>query len=212
MTTNPAGGTFAGSLDGIPVTGSAAGSVFYQINQPGSGFGSSTINGTSPQYSYANIYDPAAPGVDRVGYSAADGSNAGITITFASPVTNPRFHVANLTGATYTFALAGGLTSVSLVRGNGGGGDGLQVVDNVVSDADPTTGGGLFTTTPPPTTGPRSAFGTISLNGSFTVLNISMRTVGGDGGSFTLSSVPEPAAMAAVGVACVGLLRRRRAS
>lgn len=204
------GSTFNGSLDGVSVFGSATGGIeSYYFNGTGASFGNSTTNGTSPQYSYANIYDPSAPGVDRVGYSFLPNSfSQSITITFGGPVTNPRFHVANLSGAFYTFSLTGGLDSVSLVRGNGGDGDGLQVVGNVVSDANPATFDGLSPTTAPPTAGPRSAYGTVSLNGTFSTLSIAVNAVHGDGGSFTLSSVPEPSAVAGVGG--LALLRRRR--
>ena len=206
-----AGSTFTGFLDGVAVTGSATGGLeSYTFNAPATDYEGSTINATSPQYSYASVYDPSAPGVDRVGYGAPGGGTFQIAITFGSQVTNPRFHVAELDGAAYTFTLTGGLTSLSLVRGNGGGGDGLQVVGNVVSDTDPSTYFGLDPTTPPPTTGPRSAYGTVSLNGTFSALSITVSAVHGDGGSFTFSSVPEPTAMVVMGAGGLVFLRRSR--
>ena len=82
------------------------------------------------------------------------------------------------------------------------------------SDADPTTGAGSFSSdpdTPPPTSGPRGAYGTVLLDGTYTYLLIDVRVTGADtAGSFTFSSVPEPTTMAFVGLAGFGVLRRRR--
>ena len=216
LTGNDFGGnTLTGSLDGV--------SVFARAGDAGGQYGfvrpdGVPYNGTSPQYGYAAVYDPATPATDEVVYEAFSlpGGGIGVTIafTFGAPLTDLRFHVANLDNVKYTFALTNGLTGVSLVRGNGGGGDGLQVVGNVVSDADPaTTNDNVSGNGPsvPPLTGPRSAYGTVALDGTYRTLTVDAEISGPsfDRGSFTLSSVPEPTA-AALGVAGVALLRRRR--
>ncbi|MDB5326038.1 MAG: hypothetical protein JWM57_1607 [Phycisphaerales bacterium] len=205
---------FTGTLDGNLVTGSAVSTakpyVFSPVG-PGTSIDStiSTIDNGSPQYSYASVFDPVVPLTDRVGFASVNGAAAVVTITFATPVTNPHFHIAGMSGPNYTFALTDGLTSVSTVRSNGGFGDGFQLVGNTVSDA---LGGqyqGVRPMETPQLSGPRAAYGTISLNGTFTTLTINVACPGAGGGSFTLSSVPEPLATSFVGIGCAVLLGRR---
>jgi hypothetical protein len=192
----------------VNVTGSilAGGSSNFQIlGINPTDWAGTTIDNTTPQYSYSNIYTPSQNLGDRVGY-VASGSNAPIatatlTIQFSSPVTNPTFHVANLDGMIYDFSdPSNGSIALSLLSGNGGGGDGLTVdtTNKIIADANPFTGVGLSPFTPPPTTGTRSAYGSVELLGTFSTLNIKLQgnpslTVAGDGGSFMISTtVPEP--------------------
>jgi hypothetical protein len=204
----PGTGTFAGTLGGVNVTGSilAGGSSNFQIlGINPTDWAGTTIDNTTPQYSYSNIYTPSQNLGDRVGY-VASGSNAPIatatlTIQFSSPVTNPTFHVANLDGMIYDFSdPSNGSIALSLLSGNGGGGDGLTVdtTNKIIADVNPFTGVGLSPFTPPPTTGARSAYGSVALLGTFSTLNIKLQgnpslTVAADGGSFMISTtVPEP--------------------
>ena len=203
----PGTGTFAGTLGGVNVTGSilAGGSSNFQIlGINPTDWAGTTIDNTTPQYSYSNIYTPSQNLGDRVGYgmfAGASSQSATLTIQFSSPVTNPTFHVANLDGMIYDFSdPSNGSIALSLLSGNGGGGDGLTVdtTNKIIADANPFTGVGLSPFTPPPTTGTRSAYGSVELLGTFSTLNIKLQgnpslTIAGDGGSFIISTtVPEP--------------------
>ena len=202
----PGTGTFAGTLGGVNVTGSilAGGGPNFTIAgiNPTSWEGT-TIDNTTPQYSYSSIYTPSQSLGDRVGYTMFNqtGQTATLKIQFSSPVTNPTFHVANLDGMIYDFSdPSNGSIALNLLSGNGGGGDGLTVdtTNKIIADANPFTGVGLSPFTPPPTTGTRSAYGSVALLGTFSTLNIKLQgnpslTLAGDGGSFIISTtVPEP--------------------
>lgn len=192
-------GSFAGTIDGVGVTGSItipASNISFQFDVTGTQYFESTTDNTSPQYSYSNIYSPSIPLTDRVGYTSFSGTfnPATITINFSSPLTNPVFHVANLDFMQFDFSPTVGLAGLTLLSGNGGGGDGIQVVGNIISDANNTSQLGIPPTDPPPTTGPRSAYGSVELLGTFQTLTINVvnPNLGGDGGSFTISAtVPE---------------------
>lgn len=203
----PGTGTFAGTLGGVNVTGSilAGGSSNFQIlGINPTDWAGTTIDNTTPQYSYSNIYTPSQNLGDRVGYgmfAGASSQSATLTIQFSSPVTNPTFHVANLDGMIYDFSdPSNGSIALSLLSGNGGGGDGLTVdtTNKIIADVNPFTGVGLSPFTPPPTTGARSAYGSVALLGTFSTLTIKLQgnpslTVAADGGSFMISTtVPEP--------------------
>ncbi|REJ57552.1 MAG: PEP-CTERM sorting domain-containing protein [Microcystis aeruginosa DA14] len=203
----PGTGTFAGTPGGVNVTGSilAGGSSNFQIlGINPTDWAGTTIDNTTPQYSYSNIYTPSQNLGDRVGYgmfAGASSQSATLTIQFSSPVTNPTFHVANLDGMIYDFSdPSNGSIALSLLSGNGGGGDGLTVdtTNKIIADVNPFTGVGLSPFTPPPTTGARSAYGSVALLGTFSTLTIKLQgnpslTVAADGGSFMISTtVPEP--------------------
>jgi hypothetical protein len=90
-----------------------------------------------------------------------------------------------------------GSIALSLLSGNGGGGDGLTVdtTNKIIADVNPFTGVGLSPFTPPPTTGARSAYGSVALLGTFSTLTIKLQGNPSlaDGGSFMISTtVPEP--------------------
>ncbi|CCI06536.1 PEP-CTERM sorting domain-containing protein [Microcystis aeruginosa] len=200
----PGTGTFAGTLGGVNVTGSilAGGSSNFQIlGINPTDWAGTTIDNTTPQYSYSNIYTPSQNLGDRVGYgmfAGASSQSATLTIQFSSPVTNPTFHVANLDGMIYDFSdPSNGSIALSLLSGNGGGGDGLTVdtTNKIIADVNPFTGVGLSPFTPPPTTGARSAYGSVALLGTFSTLTIKLQGNPSlaDGGSFMISTtVPEP--------------------
>jgi hypothetical protein len=203
----PGTGTFAGTLGGVNVTGSllAGGSSNFQIlGINPTDWAGTTIDNTTPQYSYSNIYTPSQNLGDRLGYgqfAGASSQSATLKIQFSSPVTNPTFHVANLDAMIYDFSdPSNGSIALNLLSGNGGGGDGLTVdtTNKIIADANPLTGVGLPPSTTPPTTGARSAYGSVALLGTFSTLNIKLQgnpslTLAGDGGSFMISTtVPEP--------------------
>lgn len=208
-------GSFVGKLGGITVNGaittSTPGFVFNTPTTPTNSWELSTIDNSSPQFSYSSVYSPTIALTDRVGYTSFIGSinPATITITFSAPVTNPIFDVANLDAMRVT---ANNAMSLVLLSGNGGGGDGLQVVGNVISDANPNTAVGQSPSSAPLLTGPRSAYGSVELKGTFTTLTLNVINNGnGDGGSFTLVT-PEPSSFLLLGsglLACLGGIRRK---
>lgn len=205
-----AAASFAGTLSGIGVTGSlvetnTGGNGTYYVLDPVSNssppsYTGTSINGTSPQYSYSNIYSPFVADTDQIGYNQnglATGT-ARITINFAQPITDPVFQVANLDSAAYDFSATAGLSSLVLLSGNGGSGDGLGINGNMIIDLNPNTLVAQNTNVPPLTSGARSAYGSVELVGTFSSLTFDVLQVtrGGDGGSFTIAAIPEPSAFA----------------
>ena len=209
-------GSFTGSLGGVGVTGALTTGPGTTFNAVGPGIGGSTIAGSSPQWSYGAIYTPTTPLGDRVGFSQVSpgGGTAFVTVSFASPMTDLVFHVANLDWSTLEFSpsTAGGLTGLTLLSGNGGAGDGLGVSGTAITDMAPATADGTPPSSPPPTTGPRSAYGSVLLSGTYSSLDFLMFTgPGTDNANFTLSSsVPEPGAATLMAMGAAGMLLRRR--
>ncbi len=103
---------------------------------------------------------------------------------------------------------------MTLQGSNGGGGDGLALSGTTLSDSNQNTVVAWFADTAPPTTGNRSAYGSVLLSGTFSqlLINVSNNLIGGDGGSFTISTVPEPATFALVTAGLLGLAVLRRQS
>lgn len=223
-------GSFAGSIGSIPVTGSivsgtgTAGAFAFQAVSPPlgvGGFANSTIDGTSPQWSYSSIFTPSQPLGDRVGYGLIANTTARVQINFGSPVTNPVINVANLDSAIFNFSPTSGLNGLTLLSGNGGGGvlatDGLTIdsTARTVFDATSATAVGLAPSTTPPTTEGRSAYGSVQLLGTFSSIAFDVSPNSpflGDGGSFTISAVPIPEpgslALGAFGLALCTARRR----
>lgn len=225
----PANGSFTGTLGGVDVTGSllSGGSSAYSIRAIGATFADSVIDNSSPQYSYPNIYTPFEPLTDQVGYAkSATTGTAILEIQFSEAITNPIFHIANLDNMVYDFTPSGlTLGDLTLLSGNGGNGDGLALdaTNPWIVDANPNTLAGIAPSVAPPTTGNRSAYGSVELNGTFTTLTINLLSnpgsTGGDGGSFTISlpetttAVPESSPLAmlgAIGTIAMGTTLKRK--
>ncbi len=212
-------GSFTGTLDGVSVTGVLTAMPGHlQFNGPGTDDLSSTIDNTSPQYRYSSVYTPFQAATDRVGYTLIGGTTgtAQLTIAFGQAITNPVFQVANLDSMVYDFSLTPGLTGLTLLSGNGGGGDGLTVNGLVIEDANPRTLALIGPTNPPPLTGGRSAYGSVQLDGTFNSLTINLNfnpntpAGDGDGENFTLATVPEPSGLALLGCGVLIIALRRQ--
>jgi hypothetical protein len=225
--TRGSSGGFNGTLDGIAVNGSIStptpNFTFSPAVAANPNFPDSTIDETSPQYSYGNIYAATSPLADQIGYVTVSGTPnpATITINFGAAILNPIFQVANLDGMQYDFSPTIGLAGLDLLSGNGGGGDGILVTGDVISDANPTTVIGQNPADAPFTTGARSAYGSVELLGTFTTLTIDVSNFDnngqyeGDGGSFTLATapVPEPWSLTLFATMCgILAIRMRRRS
>lgn len=219
-----AAGSFTGTLNGVAVNGAITTTTpnfhFSPAVSAGANYPDSVVNGTSPQYSYTDIYSDTAPLADQVGYVTVSGTSnlATITITFGSAIENPIFQVANLDGMQYDFSNTAGLGGLTLLSGNGGAdGDGILVTGDVIADANLKTIVGQAPGDQPFVSGARSAYGSVELLGDFTTLTIDVSNPGnlGDGGSFTLAAtpVPEPGSVILLATFCAGLairLRRRQ--
>jgi hypothetical protein len=111
-------GSFIGTMGGVDIKGSITTSTpGFQFNGmiASSTWEASTIDNSSPQYSYSDIYTSYISLTDRVGYTCFTCAST-ITITFSSPITNPVFHVANLDGMNYDFSPTAGLMGLSLLK------------------------------------------------------------------------------------------------
>ena len=204
-------GSFSGTLGLVSVNGAITSSTpGFQFNNPTgtNSWEESTIDNSSPQFSYSSVYSPTIALTDRVGYTSFFGTlnQATITIDFSSAVVDPVFDVANLDSMQYDFSSNAGIALV-LLSGNGGGGDGILVTGDVISDANPLTLVGQDPSQPPLLTGARSAYGSVELLGTFTSLTINVDNPdgNGDGGSFTLATTPEPGSIILLGAGMLGL-------
>lgn len=215
----------SGSFNG---TIGAAIPVFGAIFSPGGGFafnatdansvGGSTVNNTSTQFGYASIFSPSIAQTDRIGFSRPAGSGtATVQIAFGAPVLNPVFHFANLDVASFNFSMTAGV-SLTLLSGNGGSGDGLGVSGTTVADLNPATALEQTASTAPTTTGNRSGYGSVQLNGMYQLVYFTVtanpQSTFGDNGSFTISLaptvVPEPGTVVLVAGGLLGLVSMRR--
>lgn len=219
----PGVGAFTGTLGGITVSGSiAAGPPTFFFNATGPGLSNSTIDGTSPQFSHASVFSPTNPFSDRIGFTYTAAATILVSMSFSSPVTNPVFHVANLDWAGFSFGPTVGLTSLTLLKGNDAAdSDGIDPLFGgapysflYVHDVAPPTSDASLPFSPPPTGGPRSAYASVRLNGTFSTIGFAVDALGPftDSGSFTLSVVPEPGTALLLGLGALGLagLSRRR--
>lgn len=208
------GPTFFGTLDGVGISGMFTAAPLdtnttLEIVAPGVGF--TTIAGTSPQWSHPPVYAVTAPAADRVGFSQVPGGVGFVSMLFATPMTDVIFQVANLDFSFLDFSpsIGGGLTGMTLLSGNGGGGDGLSVLGPLIFDATPGTADGTPPGVLPPLAGPRSAYGSILLSGTYLSLDfIIIPGAGIDNANFTLA-VPEPTGIV-TGLFCLGLATARR--
>jgi len=212
-------GSFSGTLGDVDVTGSITStSPGFQFNDSTgtNSWEESTIDNSSPQWGYNKVFNPNIGLADRVGYTSfKDGFNpATITINFSSPVVNPIFLLANLDAMVYDFSSNAGIKPVPL-SSNAGGGDGFFLISNLIFDANPESGIGQDPSQQPLLTGARSAYGSVELLGTFSLLtiNVSNPTERGDGGSFTLATTPEPSTFALLTVSLsmltIGIRKRR---
>ncbi len=206
--------SFTGTLAGVGVIGTFAGgaNTTLEIVAPGVGF--STIINDSPQWSHAPVYTPTSALDDRVGLSQTPGGAGFVTLTFASPMSNLIFHVANLDLAALSFTGGPGLTGLVMLSGNGppigAPGDGLGVGGPTIFDITPGTTDGTPPGVPPPLAGSRAAYGSVMLTGTYSTLAFTITpTAGIDNFNFTLS-VPEPGISALAAMGGLGILLRRR--
>lgn len=223
----PGVGTFLGTLGGISVTGSISslgGPPAFSFNAPGIGIDNSTLADSSPQFSYASVFSPTVPLTDRVGFTYLATAGNLVTLTFSSPVTDPVFHIANLDWCAFSVGPTPGFSSLTLLNGNSGpepdGIDpafgGLAYSSALLWDQTPSTSDLTLPLSPPPTAGARSAYASVRINGTFSTLNFMADAMGPftDGGSFTISVVPEPGVAVLVGMggalALARFLRRRK--
>lgn len=205
-----------GTLGTSPVIISAIfNTTGFAFNTVGTGVGGSTIDGTSPQFSYANVFGQTAAAADRVGFTQPGAAgNATLSFFFLTPVTNPVFHFANLDAARFSFVVPFNLLTV--LAGNGAGGDGFMLVSGVAGDANVGTALEQAPTTTPATAGPRSAYGSVQVTGTYSNIDMFVFSANQsltDNGSFTISVTPEPATLALmVGGLLVlgGVVRRHR--
>jgi hypothetical protein len=208
-------GAFSGTLGSVAVSGTIdAPSLFFSFNDnaPDTGISDSTTDGDSPQYSYSSIYTPSFTG-DRVGWSYAGGGTGLVRITFTPAVTDPVLHWANVDDAQLEFAatVPFGLTSLTLLSGNGdGSSDGLAVVGTQIRDINPVTTDATLPTSTPPTTGARSAYGSVRLNGTISEIHLAVGSLGNppddNGGSFSISAVPEASSLLLVGLGALSFI------
>ena len=226
-THNTSNGSFTATLGSATVTGTATsgttGSFTYNPTTAGtSGLGAwelSNTAGTSPQFNYATSYANSVATTSTIGYTfwGLSTNTATITLNFSKPISGLVFQMANLDNSIWTVSNSGGVTGLTLLKGNNGAdGDGIGIsgfsmIDRLNGDT------GQAPTATPFTNGTanRSAYGSVLVNGTYSSLTINLTAThsnGGDGGNFTMAIIPEPgsAALVLAGLLGVGVLRRRR--
>jgi len=216
-------GAFAGFFVGTSITVSGtinAGAAAFSFNPTGTGINNSTIDDSSPQYSYSSVYSPTAPLTDRVGWSSTGAALNTVSLVFNQVPAGLVFHVANLDVAQFNFSGSAGVSSLTLLKGNNGAdGDGIDptfgALSKTIQDANAASSDNTLPTSAPPTNGtPRSAYGSVGIANSSLLLTFTVPAGSGDvnGGSFTMS-VPEPTSAVLLGFGALGMvgLARRRA-
>lgn len=223
-------GAFSGTLNGVAVSGEMSGpGVHTTISGINSGVpvSNTTLDGSSPQFSYSSVFAASQNQTDRVGFgNDLDTTYAAsrLTISFGQTMSNLVFHIANLDGSIFDFTATIGLTGISLLSGNGDGSEGLGVSGKSLFDYNPDTIVGQYPEDQPFTSDIRSAYGSVLLAGSYDDLVIDIYTnpamtayqhsldgIAQDGGSFTLSApVPVPAAFWLFGSGLLVLMGRFR--
>ncbi|MCG6939679.1 MAG: hypothetical protein LJE69_00305 [Thiohalocapsa sp.] len=204
-------GQLSGIIDGVAVTGSVvSGPMRSGFGAIGALYNNSTIDGASKQYGFASSYSPTQALGDQIGYSTYPSSaHTQIELTFAAPIVDLVFHIANLDGTTLDFAPQG-LTQadLSIVASNG----------NLSFATGPVVQGGetqYFPRDADPIDA-KSGYGSIALAGTFDSLIFDFGLSTGDGGSFQISGnaanatpVPETPALLALGITALEVVRSR---
>jgi hypothetical protein len=218
-------GAFTGTLGAATVTGSILSSNYansFTFNPTSSGtlgaWELSNTGATSPQFNYSTIYATAKNNIDTLGYTLFGNNPVGTTnkarmqINFSVPIKDLVINMANLDNSVWDFAASGGVTSLTLLKGNGNGTDGLGVSGKTIVDL--ANGDvGLAPSTTPTTSGTRSGYGSVMINGTYSSLTIDLtatHSLGGDGGNFTFTLVPEPTSLGLLLPGAAGLLLLRR--
>lgn len=198
-------GSFQGTLSGVMVQGSITSSPggIFQINGTSgtNAWEVSNTTNTSPQYSYSDLYFDPTPHTYEIGVTKFQGTHTStMKISFASPMTDVVLQLANMDNSQWSLSHTAGLTGLTILKGNGGGGDGLGISGDTIIDLNPSTAVGLSQATDPPTSGGRSAYGSVLLDGTYSDIIIDVQNAPGagvgDGLNFTLVSTPEPTSIA----------------